>query len=307
MSLESLRAHSRHDKTARTYVYARDSFHATVDDCAAFLHGADTLAGNDNSQTRAAVLRRATGGDPWTFDKYGTMDAWRAAMLAGDESGAARVAKFQGAVSTALVSPLSAKRKITRGPQGDEVCPHAILAGRLDRAWTFRRRMVGRAPAPVVILVPMTSNADAGAESFAWRSAVALALAGPMQRAGYRVSIVAADAVVGSYSARGAPQFTGVFHRVASGVNLDIPRVSAAMSAPHLRLVTFAVIASAPFACYSGLGRAVDEPETYLTMALSAGMVRAGEEVLTVPATLRNEASARKWLADTSARYGKQS
>lgn len=304
--LESLRAHSRHDKATGAYIYARESFVETLNDCEAMIRGAEPLAGNDNMRTRSAVLQRATQGDDWAFSNYKTLEAWRAAMLAGDQKGAARVAQFQNAVRLAVESPLSARRKQSRGPQGDEVCPHAILAGRLDRAWTFRRRAVGRAPAPVVILVPMTSNAGAPADSFAWRAAVALALAGPMQRAGYRVSIVAADCVRGSYHARGAPPKTGVFHRVASGVNLDVPRVSAAMSAPHLRFVTFALIASAPWACHSGLGHAVDDAGEYLAMALAAGMVRPGEEVLTIPASLRSEESARKWLAETSARYGRQ-
>jgi hypothetical protein len=305
--IEYFARHSRHDKTGRgAYIFAADSFMATVDAAEDVTLRPDGAGGAENRAHAASMRERAVGGDHWTFGTYRTLDGWRAAMLAGDAEGAARVARFGDAVASALVSPVSTRRKIARGPQGDEVCPHAILAGRLDRAWTMRRRAVGRAPAPVAILVPMTSNAGADSESFAWRATAALALAGPMVRAGYRVSIIAADCVQRSFIAPTAPRYLCVFHRIASGVTLDVPRVSAALSAPHLRHCTFAAIVAAPWAITGGLGQAVEDPAQYIGFALSAGIVRAGEEILTIPPSLRDERSARKWLSDTSKRYGKQ-
>jgi len=306
--IERLRANARKVQHGRdaAYVYAAVSFLESVDACEEFTHAPVGAAGDGSRKTAVAVRGRATAGDDWSFGDYHTLAQWRAAMLAGDKAGAERVARFQTAISADLSAPVGVRRKVRKGPQGDEVCPHAILRGDLPRAWTSRRRETGRAPAPVVILVPMTSNAGADAESFNYRAAAALALAGPLQRAGYKVSVLAADCVRGSYTASGAPRLTAVFHRVASGANLDIPRVTAALSAAHLRFVTFCVIASAPWNCHSNLGHANDEVGDYVALALASGMVRAGEEVLTIPAQLRDEGSARRWLGEVSARYGKQ-
>jgi hypothetical protein len=223
-------------------------------------------------------------------------------MLNGDEKGAARVAKFADAVAPAMLAPISAKRRTRRGVQGDEVCPHRILAGSM-KPWTYRARDIGRAPAPVSIIVPMTSNADAGAESFAYRAAVALALAAPLQKAGYRVQVLAADCTRNSFTS--GPRYAFVVHKVASGVCLDVPRLSATLSAPHLRHITFAILAASGWRVCGGLGQAEDDIGRYATLAVASGMVHAGDECLIIPPTIRDERAARAWLAQTSARYGK--
>jgi hypothetical protein len=307
-ALAYFRNNARHDAKAGAWIFRADSFAQTVDAAAALASqtGDVTFAGTENRTTAERTWYGAVNGNSWAFGAYENFAGWRAAMLAGDERGRERVAKFAGSISAALVAPVSARRRTVRGPQGDEVCPHKILSGRLETAWTMRKRATGRAPAPVAILVPMTSNADASPDSFAWRAAAALALAGPMQRAGYRVTIIAADCVARSFTAPSAPRYTAVFHRVASGAGLDIPRATAAISAPHLRFATFLALCAAPWAVNGGLGHAVDDQARYVTFALASGIIRAGEEILTIPATLRDERSARQWLAETSKRYGAQ-
>jgi hypothetical protein len=306
--LDYLRNNAREFGNTRTF--RADSFMLTVDAAEAFARGVAEgtvpLHARSNVDTIQRMWNNSQDNDTWRFGDYESLSGWRSAMLAGDAAGAERVAQFASDIAPALAAPISARRRLSRGAQGDEVCPHAILRGDLPRAWTARRRAMGRAPAPVAILVPMSGNAHVHAESFRWRAAAALALAGPLTRAGYRATILAADAVSGTYTASGAPVRSFVFHRVAGGANLDIPRVSAAISAPHLRFVTFAILCAAPYEVHGGLGHAIPAGEVYVAAALAAGVIRPGEDVLTVPPAMCDAKAARAWVAETSKRYAPQ-
>ena len=299
-----LRDAIRVDRAANAVFYVSDAFHASIDAVEAWAANPADAAGQNSRELAQRLSHKAIAGDGWTFAQYCTLAGWRTAMLEGDAQGAARVAEMRQAVAPALAAPVSAKRKVVRGAQGDYVDPHKVLMGNLGKAWTARKRAIGRAPAPVSILIPTTSNADAGSDSFFWRAAAGIALAVPMQRAGYRVTIVQCDTVANSYITASAPRYTFVAHVIARGVTVDVPRVTAAVGAASLRFLTFAVIGAAPgLHCESGLGQAVDAPDTITRLALASGAVRAGDDVLLVPSDIRSQDSARKWLARTSQAY----
>jgi hypothetical protein len=294
-------------RTARTAsgatvgVYLSSSFADALRDGDA-LTGADVMPGNVSLLRQ--VRTRGTDGDRWVYGAHRTAAGWKAAMLNGDEAGRAQVESMRAAVAPALLAPLSVKRRTARGDQGDEFCIHAARGGNLSRAWTRRQRAVAKTPAPITVVVPMTSNGGSDADTFAWRAAVALALVGPLLRAGYRVELISADLTRNTFHGNSAPRFMVAAHRIAgNGTGLDVPRIMAALSSAHLRHATFNIMAGAPWQTNDGLGQAVDDSGVIAEALVAAGLIRPNTDVLTVPSDLRGETAARKWLAAVSKDY----
>ena len=92
---------------------------------------------------------------------------------------------------------MSVRRRRTRGDFGNEVDMQRVYSGQLDRAWSRTKRdsiKTGRKNITLICSVGNTYKVPA--EEFLWRGAAACALTDALEKAGYRVQIVAYSAVL---------------------------------------------------------------------------------------------------------------
>jgi len=108
----------------------------------------------------------------------------------GWPEGAARI--FECMSNMEVTAPVSVKRKIARGAQGDELDIHCVYRGDLEHAWTSRRRKHTRSQRTVRIVAQTNLLSNVSAEEMFWRGAAIVKLSDALTEAGYGVEIIAA-------------------------------------------------------------------------------------------------------------------
>src|SRR6185369_7243684 len=144
--------------------------------------------------------------------------------------------------------------------------------GKLERAWSTRTRVLHRTRAPIRFVVNLTANANVGEDGFFWRGAAALALAGPLARAGYKVAITGVIAVHGTYDMPVAADYLCGVDVKAYGEPLDTSRLAGVLCTPAtLRWLGLRLMCHSPRRLVSGFGHAMHDA-AMMTAALRAGV-----------------------------------
>jgi len=251
------------------------------------------------------IMSRASG-DDWTYGALKDGATYDHAMLTGWRDALPRIEALAARVAPNVATPLDVRRKLRRGPEGDELDIHAVNAGNLPRAWSARRRSLARAPAPIRILCNVIYNCASDGEDFFWRGAVALALVRALRRKGYRTAISGIGLLVSPYSARGrksALDYVARFDALRYGEAIDTARLAAVLCSPAmLRHTIFRTVLTTPAQVSSGFGYAPRDEQTTACIVASGAWPQTVEERLVIP-DLRNQTAAGEWLARMSARF----
>lgn len=224
-----------------------------------------------------------------------TLDAVRQAVATGWAEGAAKVAGTQVDLTN---SPTSVKRRRLWSDWGDQVDSDRVLSGDLERAWSRRTKRTTTAPARVTVFANVQCHAGVHAESVLWRGVAQLALSDALEAAGYAVRIIALNAVLG----------VDLENREGVSVQVTVKdygqplNVSALASLVALAGTKRHYIHRLQFPTTGqqnpGLGSPSDE---LLAWLVDAETERTGDLVITCPAKVDDQYSARRWLADTVA------
>lgn len=152
------------------------------------------LSGNwrswKDSQLRG-FLRSQTD-DTWYGAPSGEEAADRA--VRGWAEGAERVRQMLADVEAP--TPVSVKRKLRRGDQGDELDIHAVYRGALDRAWSRRQRTHHRSRMTVRLALQVGGSKTMVADEMFWRGAAIAKLTEVLEDAGYGVEVVCAESTL---------------------------------------------------------------------------------------------------------------
>lgn len=129
-----------------------------------------------------------SGGERW----FGATTVQEAAdrVRKGWPEGAARI--YENLAALDVPAPVSVKRRLVRGAQGDELDIHSIYRGDLDHAWSSRRRKQTRSKLTVRIVAQTNMLSNVTADEMFWRGAAIVKLCDVLTEAGYGVEILGA-------------------------------------------------------------------------------------------------------------------
>ena len=174
----------------------RNDFNSVDEFCnAPFVNKNNQASSRRKFQSESGVwLRKATKeADSWNARKwFGADNADQAAarVTKGWPEGAKRLTESMEQIDVDL--PMSVRRKLSRGDQGDELDIHAVYAGNLANAWSRKVRKHTRAPLTVRIVIQTNLLSHMGAQELFWRGASAVKLSDLLVAAGYNVEIIGA-------------------------------------------------------------------------------------------------------------------
>lgn len=286
------------DGNRAAHVHVFDSVSDMVEQSNAPAHAAQ-----DPSNVRRILKRGA--GDSWTYGELKDGATYDHAMLTGWHAALPRVEALAARVSAHVATPLDVRRKLRKGPEGDELDIHAVNAGNLHKAWSARRRTMARAPAPIRVLVNVVYNSASDGEDFFWRGAVALALVRALRKKGYRTAISGIGLLVSPYTAtaRKGLDYVARFDALRYGEAIDTGRLAAVLCSPAmLRHTIFRTVLTTPATVSSGFGYAPTDDKAQACVVTCGAWPQTTEERLFIP-DLRNERAAGEWLARMSARF----
>lgn len=284
-------------KARATHVHVFDTVGEMVDQC---------QAPADKCQDRYIVSRlaQAAKGDGWTYGELRNAATYNATMREGWRDALPRIEALALRISAKVAEPLDVRRKMRRGPEGDELDIHAVNSGNLGKAWTARKRAVARAPAPIRIIANVVYNCETSSEVFFWRGAAALALVRALRRKGYRTAISGAGLLVSPFSnGRGTLDYLARFDALRYGEAIDTARLAAVLcSSAMLRHTIFRTILTTPAVVTSGFGYAPDDQKLARCVIESGAFPNSTEERLMIP-DIANERDAGRWLERVSAQF----
>ena len=250
------------------------------------------------------IMRRDSG-DDWTYGKLKDGATYDNAMLTGWTEALPQIEALAARVSPKVAAPLDVRRKLRRGPEGDELDIHAVNAGNLPKAWTARKCAMSRAPAPIRILTGVVYNSASDGEDFFWRGAVALALVRALRKKGYRTAISGVGVMRSPYTTqpRAGLDYAARFDALRYGEAIDTARLAAVLCSPAmLRHTVFRCVLTTPACVNDGFGYAPDDSTVAERIVTCGAWPQTAEERLVIP-DVRNERTAGEWLARMSARF----
>lgn len=169
---------------------------AVYDSVAALLEALDgpaRVAANKRSQERCGTTNQPGGNLEW----HGlSRDARRSETPTGAVrrllvEGWPRGVELMEAVRSGVEvpDPISVRRRGVWDAEGAEVDMQRVYAGALDTAWRRTKRLAGRGPQRVRLLVDSIASGGANADSMRWRGVAALVAADALTAAGYSVQV----------------------------------------------------------------------------------------------------------------------
>lgn len=223
----------------------------------------------------------------------GGAEACIAALRTGVPEIERRIDSLSAGLSDSLPRALGHNRAKLRGEAGDELDIHAVNMGRCDKAWSRSARRIKIGSGIIRLCVDIGGSASQSAERLAWRGIAGLLLTQVMEKAGYSVEIVAAQAVQDSIpSVRNHKFISSVVVKGRHG-RADIGLLSATICLPgFFRTLCFVqIIRDADNYgkdCERSLGSYADV----------SGLMTVPEKVtlLFVPSSVINEVSALNWV-----------
>lgn len=102
-------------------------------------------------------------------------------------AGVARIERLTKLINAP--TPVSIRRRVVRGAEGDELSMQHVWQGDLDHAWSRAKRQHTVAASRVLINVFVGAPSGESSEGIAWRGVAALALADALEAGGYTVAI----------------------------------------------------------------------------------------------------------------------
>lgn len=265
----------------------------------------------DQSQTPATSAQashvvngceRRSKGDTWTFGTMKDAETYDRTMREGWTAALPRIEALATKITAKVAEPLDVRRKLRRGPMGDELDIHAVNAGNLPKAWTARKRTVARAPAPIRLICNVVYNCTSSPEVFFWRGAVALALVRALRKKGYRTAISGAGLLCGPYETRKL-DYMARFDALRYGEAIDTARLAAVLcSSGMLRHTIFHTVLTTPATVSGGFGYAPDDDRLALAIVNTGVFPSTAEERLVIP-DVGNERAAGEWLERVSAQF----
>lgn len=203
-------------------------------------------------------------------------------------AGVARVERLSAAVD--MPSPVSIKRRMTRGDHGDEVDMQRVWTGHLETAWTRAKRMATPNVARVLIGVFVSSSAATDSDRMAWRGVAALALADALEKAGYSVAIRVISRSTLNCAAPDVRADVDVALK-REGQPLDLHRAASMIASPLLfRAAILGHNAQcAPFQVREGLSTSNHERASVDASGFDASFI--------VTRAVESQATAQAWLA----------
>lgn len=131
--------------------------------------------------------------NPKTFflDTLASVEALDKRHHEGWKNGADRAMKLCEGLMDEIASPLSIRRRIRWGDEGDEFCKERMMDGHLDSAWRGTSRQIAVANPIIHIVTPVGGNAGRVHEELFWSGAAALALCTTLEEAGFQTKLTA--------------------------------------------------------------------------------------------------------------------
>ena len=259
------------------------------------------------AQAPSLVQRIAhrSGGDEWAYGTLKDAATYNRTMREGWRDALPRIEALAAKVSPKVAAPLDVRRKIRKGPDGDELDIHQVYGGNLGKAWTARKRTVARAPAPIRLICNVVYNSGADSTAFFWRGACALAMVRALRKKGYRTAISGLGLLVSPYanSPRNGLDYVARFDALSYGQAIDTARLAAVLcTSAMLRHVIFHTILTTPPQVNGGFGYAPSDAQSTRCIVECGAFPNASEERLVIP-DISNEHSAGEWLAKVSAQF----
>jgi len=279
-----------------THVHVFDTLGEMLDTANMRPHAAQDAGIVDRVRDRAK-------GDAWTYGTLQNADTFTRTMREGWHDATARIDQIAASISASVATPLDVRRKMRRGPSGDELDIHAVLAGNLDRAWSARRRTVARAPAPIRILCNVVYNSGSDTDDFFWRGACALALVRALRKKGYRTAISGVGLLVRPWANSRRGDYLARFDALRYGEAIDSARLAAILcTSATLRHTMFRTVLTCPRQVSSGFGCAPSDAQLSEAVVEYGAFPMLAEERLVIP-DVSNARDANAWLAKVSAQF----
>jgi hypothetical protein len=161
-------------------------------------------------------------------------------------------------------APISLRRKIHRGSEGDEYDIHRAYAGDFGRAWTRKRKAAHFSQKQITLYAQMGQGAAIRSSTVFWRGAAVLKLADLLMEAGYKVEIMGVDVTErGGINGQWIIDIVRIKH---SDDQLNINSLAVPLClAGHARLYGFqAMLSVTDFQVSQGMGKASDMPKVLL-------------------------------------------
>jgi len=109
----------------------------------------------------------------------------------GWERGVSKLKKLVESIEDSVPEPQQIRPHIHWGDQGEEFDIHRMWAGAIDRAWSSERGGIEQGPRIVKLVVPFGCSAGYGMDEIQWMGASAVILCDVLEKAGFRVEIMA--------------------------------------------------------------------------------------------------------------------
>jgi hypothetical protein len=293
----------RTNVNADVYSHVFDSLGDMLDSAAQGVRAPD--AANSGSGLAKMLAERAReNGNTWTYGELQNAETYLRVLAEGWSAAIPRVEALVGKIAPTMASPLDVRRKLKRGPQGDDYDMHRARSGQFDKAWTARRRAVAQAPAPVRILCNTVFNAGVSAEAFFWKGACALALSQALRRTGYRVAISGVGLLLRPFNDT-KRHYLARFDALSYGEAPDTARLASILcSSATLRHVLFRTALLVPHHVCGSYGQAPYDDESVTRQVVASGVFPPrNEERLLIPQQIGNERNAGEWLREVSAKF----
>jgi hypothetical protein len=182
----------------------------------------------------------------------------------GWPDGVEEILKLQAEME--IPEPVSRRRKIKRGWDGNDFDIHAVYSGNINKCWVKRTRQNKRGPQCVSVCVDIGANAGVSASRLFWRGASALVIVDELLKAGYKVEVIAFERCGGVFKSGSAPSRLTVEVVVK---DFDAPLelnslVASCALAGFYRVHTWKAEDSCPYKVSSGRGWAINETPKHL-------------------------------------------
>lgn len=194
---------------------------------------------------------------PRTLDRL-TREGWT--------EGAAKALELKAQLAgdlTQLPGARAIRRKRTFGAQGDELDPHKVNMGTIDKAWTTTRRDFAPGSTIITIRTSIAGLANRSGEELFWKGTAAAILTDILEEAGYRVEIILYMHTSGVFSStsHGKDHLYQEVTVKAPEEPLDLNRVITCTAlAGFFRYYGFKARLSEPYKICEDMGRTVEKP-----------------------------------------------
>lgn len=232
-------------------------------------------------------------GNPADSDWFGDGFEWGteidALTVDGWPAGCKRVIELSNKIR--LQPATSIRRKITRGESGEHLDMAEVYQGRLDKAWSSKKRKQPGVRS-IAIAIQLGDNCGIEANIMYWRGACCLALAKNFMSAGYAVQIVGYTLTRRGYDDV-KEYFCEMFPIKQYQDDLNLNTLATAICcAGFFRWVMFRAFTAQPHICDGGLGQSIqaDPPMLHNT----DNNVFGADHIVKSFQHVRNEESALK-------------